>query len=1122
MPPLITDFDKNVLEAVIANPGQKARVIAHSLGVDKSRVNAALRGPLRGKVRQDSAYCWYPQAEEHRRAASTQQRTATNTPLAQLSRYYLDCLSHDDLGGVSEFASSNFGDLSYVELKESPSSETIDPFESLAARNLLTKARNDRNRKVFYLGYPTRLKFLQGRNGWEGYKIEPILLFPFQEQISRFETPKLSDDLPQFNFAAIRSINNTNAAGLMEEAIQLADELGFGNNPSDRPDLDELLERLREIRTEWDWQEEIDPHSLSVGIPISDINKQGIFNRCVLVSAERSPYTKGLETELGSLQTIEEENYSRSAIGLWLESGSIESPPAIQQPLIEVLPLNSEQRQAVQQSLSNPLTVVTGPPGTGKSQVVASILMNAAYQGKTVLFASKNNKAVDVVETRVNSLGPRPVLLRLGINKYQEALAQYLVTLLGITATDEDTRDFEEAKALHAEAEASSQSLDGDFKALIDLRNQVDRMEREAEELRKQMGHEAFSNLRELDYKVLEQTAHSLQSAIRASDKNNQSLLIRLIWPFVSDGRLARLDKQAEIFEKHARNLALPMPHEPVSSSNIDAWIEYNSNLTTRLAQINKSRHYLQILEELNNATPIEELTRRRGEIVQDFSEYSERLWHAWLRLQPTRMTPPQRRLIGDYTALLQMIAGANAAGNQLGGGVFRRFYELFPKITSILPCWAITALAARGKLPFESGFFDLLVIDEASQCDIASALPLLYRAKRAVIIGDSMQLPHISALSKQQDQQILEKHDLIQTRPGWSYSTKSLFDLAASLCRPEDVVMIRDHFRSHSDIIRYSNETFYDGRLRPATAYEKLQIPYPDMPAVRWIDVQGNVVKPSNGGAVNESEAQAVVAELEKLIKAGYRGSIGVVSPFRAQANRIRDIVSQRQWMAMALTNADFLVDVVHSFQGDERDVILFSPVVSRNTPRGALWFIDSNEHKEKLFNVSVTRARAALIVVGDKSAISGCASEHLRKFVAYTEKLKKEREPEASEHSMDYGESYPSVSNPDQVSHWERYFYAPLYERLKKHGIWPMPQYSVDKYHLDFALVSGKRRLNIEIDGERYHRNWDGELCRRDQIRNLRLMELGWDVMRFWVYQIRDDLDRCLDRVEEWCDIR
>jgi very-short-patch-repair endonuclease len=83
-------------------------------------------------------------------------------------------------------------------------------------------------------------------------------------------------------------------------------------------------------------------------------------------------------------------------------------------------------------------------------------------------------------------------------------------------------------------------------------------------------------------------------------------------------------------------------------------------------------------------------------------------------------------------------------------------------------------------------------------------------------------------------------------------------------------------------------------------------------------------------------------------------------------------------------------------------------------------------------------------------------------------------------------------------------------------------MPQYSVDKYWLDFALISGQRMLNIEVDGERHHRSWDGELCRRDQIRNIRLMELGWDVMRFWVYQVRDDLDRCLDRVEAWCDDR
>jgi very-short-patch-repair endonuclease len=64
----------------------------------------------------------------------------------------------------------------------------------------------------------------------------------------------------------------------------------------------------------------------------------------------------------------------------------------------------------------------------------------------------------------------------------------------------------------------------------------------------------------------------------------------------------------------------------------------------------------------------------------------------------------------------------------------------------------------------------------------------------------------------------------------------------------------------------------------------------------------------------------------------------------------------------------------------------------------------------------------------------------------------------------------------------------------------------------------VADSRRLAIEVDGERYHRNWTGELCRRDQIRNQRLFELGYDVRRFWVYQIRDDLQRSIRAVEEW----
>ena len=115
-----------------------------------------------------------------------------------------------------------------------------------------------------------------------------------------------------------------------------------------------------------------------------------------------------------------------------------------------------------------------------------------------------------------------------------------------------------------------------------------------------------------------------------------------------------------------------------------------------------------------------------------------------------------------------------------------------------------------------------------------------------------------------------------------------------------------------------------------------------------------------------------------------------------------------------------------------------------------------------------------------------------------------------------INYGPEYPPVANPDRVSDWERVFYHALYTA----GIRTIPQYDVDQYTIDFAVLQGIRKLDIEVDGEHYHRDWDGELCRRDQIRNQRLIELGWDIMRFWVYQIRDDMSGCILRVQHWLD--
>ena len=113
-------------------------------------------------------------------------------------------------------------------------------------------------------------------------------------------------------------------------------------------------------------------------------------------------------------------------------------------PILEVLHLNEEQRNAVKPALSNPVTIIIGPSGTGKSQVIGNIIINAVLNNKKVLFASKNNKAVDVIDERINQIGDRPILLRQGSNKYSHNLAKYLLSLLHLNGTPDLIEEFDE------------------------------------------------------------------------------------------------------------------------------------------------------------------------------------------------------------------------------------------------------------------------------------------------------------------------------------------------------------------------------------------------------------------------------------------------------------------------------------------------------------------------------------------------------------------------------------------------------------------------------------------------------------------------------------------------------
>ena len=1099
--------EDDILALLASESGLMSSEIAQRLGVMRDVVKSALMQlKSRRSLRQDEAYRWWLARPEDETAPLRCE--VAETPLARLCRYYLHCLGFDNEAGVGVRARSQ--SLDYAELPALPDFDSeqraVTTFPAVSA--LFQRLRHGTGRQVPYLGYPVRLRFDDKENNW---MVEPLLLFEFSDDGGQAVIePVLSGDVPVLNFRVLRAFAAGNAEHVMEEAAALADDLGLdGTAP---PDLDEVMARLVEIRSGWDWKEEMNPAALSVGESLADIRVAGIYNRAVVFGCEGSPFTKGLEQELAKLQRVPEATYAGTALGAWLRKDvhSFCGQPLGSEGLLEPLPLNSEQREAIEKSLTRPLTIIAGPPGTGKSQVVSSILINAAKRGLRVLFTSKNNKAVDVVEERVNALGPRPILIRLGKSDKQAALAEYLTSLLASRTTDDDEQNHREAEADYAKLIAQIRQTQLRAIKVIELRNAVDAAEQQVEKLRKELGEDWFQKFRRLDAEVLKKGADRLEAAVDSADRNCQRFFTRLFWFFHRQARIESLAATAADSLPLLQSSNIEPAALPRTDADVAGWRAVARLLAVRAEQVLAIVHYSALLAELSAGDRIEHLARNLALLSDACAGKSMRVWESWLQLAPSRLTPQDCQTLGEFRATLQLIVQANADGQHVGGQLFARYYQLFPKLVSQLPCWAVTSLSAR-RVPLEAGFFDLLVVDEASQCDIASILPLLYRTKAAVIIGDPMQLKHISAISPRRDLQLLAQHGIANIQ--WGFSENSVFDLASPLrADAEDIVMLRDHHRSHGAIIGFSNEQFYEGRLRVATNYSRLKLPV-GQPAVRWIPIQGTVVCPGSGAMI-EAEAQAVVREIERLIIAlGFKGSIGVVTPFQAQKNRIRVILHDHP---QENRFKQVLVDTVHGFQGDERDAMIFSPVISNGMPQGALRFLRKTGN---LFNVAITRARAALVVVGDRDAARASGIEHLAKFADYVAAGVAHTAPDADVVPADFdaGPAYPTVAHPERVSDWERYFYT----RLHAAGLRPIPQYDEEKYTLDFALIQGHRRLNIEVDGERYHRDWNGELLRRDQLRNTRLIELGWEVMRFWVYELRDDMEACIERVKRWANM-
>ena len=217
----------------------------------------------------------------------------------------------------------------------------------------------------------------------------------------------------------------------------------------------------------------------------------------------------------------------------------------------------------------------------------------------------------------------------------------------------------------------------------------------------------------------------------------------------------------------------------------------------------------------------------------------------------------------------------------------------------------------------------------------------------------------------------------------------------------------------------------------------------------------------------------------------------MGVVTPFRRQAELIIRMVEERV-SRVRIEASQLLIATSHQFQGGARDVVLLSLCYGPNMPHGAEWFLSNSR---ELINVAVSRARAVCHIFGNRTAAEQSSIRHIARL---STRLKT-------------ADPVTLRKQPEFESPWER----KLYDALKSAGLDPTPQYPLAGRRLDLAIINGDVRLDVEVDGDTYHRDPDGFRKVSDYWRDHVIRSLGWRVRRFWVYQLREDMEACVERV-------
>ncbi len=705
---------------------------------------------------------------------------------------------------------------------------------------------------------------------------------------------------------------------------------------------------------------------------------------------------------------------------------------------------NNSQYKAVKSAMENQISVIQGPPGTGKTQTILNIIANILIQGKTVQIVSNNNSATDNVYEKLASpkynLGFIAAMLGNSTNK--KAF---------IDGQDARYPDFSSWKSNEDQSELQKDVYEKSMR----LKTFFDKQEE-------------LANLRQEQSQLVTEAVYFKQYIEETDVVINNIKLRRQL----SAGQWMALWQECQMSSEQKSKVGWWFKLKALLQYGISGLL-FNECDIGQIITTFQSMYYREREKELAaRIAEIEDYLKSvDGDLLDDLCKQS--------------MVILKNKLAGKY-------AGDEGRKVFDEDDLWKNPYDVLLEYPVVLS----TTFSSRNSLNADV-VYDYLIMDEASQVDIATGALALSCAKNVVIVGDTKQLPNVVT------DDVREKADAVfnsfHIEEGYRF-TRSFLQSILDVIPDVTQTLLREHYRCHPKIINFCNQKFYRDELIIMTEDKGEE------------DVLV-VVKTVPGNHARNHYSQRQIDVIKNEIIPRYvtvSEETGIIAPYKNQVEAL-----EREFK-------DIDAATVHKFQGKEKDTIIISTVDDE---------ISDFADDPYLINVAVSRAKKKLLlVVTGNEQVKDRNITDLISYIEYNNFEVTESKiysvfdylyKQYTEERKVYLQKHKKVSEYDS----ENLMYATIEEVLAmdKYACldvvchFPMnmlirnPRLLDEKEcryamnpatHVDFLLynrISKKPVLVIEVDGYEYHKA-DTEQASRDMIKNhiLDLYEIPW--LRFW----------------------